>query len=104
MTSVCLSRNEVRIRLTGDRWAHIVEEHCELAGLREEVLETVAAAERVLAGGAGELLAVRHVESDKALVVVYKETDPDDGFIITAFLTRRLERLDRRPQLWPPQT
>ena len=104
MISVCLSRNQARIRLTDERWAHIVEEHCEMAGLREEVLETVTAAERVLAGGAGELLAVRHVEPGKAIVVVYKETAPDDGFIITAFLTRRLGNLDRRQQIWPPRT
>lgn len=35
MEAVCLSRGQVRIRLTAERWAHIVEEHCELAGLRE---------------------------------------------------------------------
>ena len=104
MTSVCLSRNQVRIRLTDERWGHIVEEHCELAGLREEALETVTDAERVLAGNAGELLAVRPIESGKALVVVYKELTPDDGFIITAFLTRRLQNLDRRQQIWPPKS
>ena len=53
------SRNGVPIRLTDERWTHISEEHCELAGLRLEVLETVANPDRVLAGGAGELLAVR---------------------------------------------
>jgi hypothetical protein len=104
MTAVCLSRNRVRIRLTDERWAHVVEEHCELAGLREEVLATVSDAERVLAGAQGELLAVRKMEPDRVMVVVYKETAPDDGFVITAFLTRRLASLDRRQQIWPPRT
>jgi hypothetical protein len=104
MNSTIRSRNGVAIRLTDERWAHIVEEHCEMAGWREEVLETVQMAERVLAGNEGELLAVRQVETGKACVVVYKETGQDDGFIITAFLTRRLANLDRRQQIWPPQT
>ena len=36
-----LSKNGVPIRLTDERWTHITEEHCELAGLRLEVLETI---------------------------------------------------------------
>ena len=95
------SRNSIPIRLTDERWAHIAEEHAELAGFRDEVLETVSNAERVLLGGAGELLAVRMFEPGKAMVVVYKETGSDDGFIVTAFLTRRLASLDRREQVWP---
>jgi hypothetical protein len=90
--------------LTDERWAHIVEEHCELAGLREEVLQTLADAERVLAGAQGEILAVRMVETDKALVVVYRELEPNDGYVITAFLTGRLASLERRAQVWPSST
>ena len=104
MTRVVVSRNRVPIRLTDERWAHIGEEHSELAGLREDVLETVSDAERVVKGHLGELLAVRMLEPDKAIVVVYKESRPDDGFVITAFLTRRLESLNRRQQIWPPKT
>jgi hypothetical protein len=79
-----------------------MEEHAELAGLREEMLKTVSDAERVLKGSGGELLAVRMMEPDKALVTFYGEVSVDDGFIITAFVTRRLGSLDRREQLWPP--
>ena len=103
MTHTVRSRNGVPIRLTAERWSHIVEEHCELAGMRNEVLEVVSDAERVVAGQAGELLALRMVEQDKALVVVYREARHHDGFIITAFLTRRLASIDRRQQVWPPK-
>jgi len=99
MTASVTSKHGVAIRLTDERWAHVTEEHCELAGLRAEVLETVAEPTRVLAGGAGERLAVREIEAGKALVV-YREARTD-GFIITAFLTRRLAALNRRRQLWP---
>jgi len=50
MTASVTSKHGVAIRLTDERWAHVTEEHCELAGLRAEVLETVAEPTRVLAG------------------------------------------------------
>jgi hypothetical protein len=104
ITETVTSRGGIPIRLTDERWAHIVEEHPELAGLRPEVLTAIAEAERVLAGKCSELFAVRTIESGKALVVVYREVDSKDGFVITAFLTRQLEKLDRRPQLWPAKS
>jgi hypothetical protein len=102
MTEAATSRNAVTVRLTDERWAHIVEEHCELAGLRAEVLQTVSDAERVLAGRVGELLALRQLDPHTTLVVVYKEVTPQDGFVITAFLTTRPGRLERRQPVWPP--
>ena len=87
MLETAVSKNGVAVRLTDERWTHITEEHCELAGLRIEVLETVANPLRVMAGSEGELLAVRELSQDKHLVVVYRELK-NDGFIITAFLTR----------------
>jgi hypothetical protein len=95
-----LSKNGIVVRLTDERWAHITEEHCELAGMRLEVLEAVGNPLRVLAGGEGELLAVREISSKKHLVVVYRESE-SDGFIITAFLTSKVKPLNRRTQLWP---
>lgn len=50
--------------------------------------------------GDAELLAVREIEAGKYLVVVYRELN-NDGFIITAFVTRRAKSLHRRKQLWP---
>lgn len=38
MISTIVSKNAVPIRLTDERWAHITEEHGELAELRLEVL------------------------------------------------------------------
>lgn len=100
MSNVVISVNQVPIRLTDERWGHIMGEHGELAGMEIEVLETITNPDRVLAGNAGELLAIREVDMGKWLVVVYRETTAD-GFVITAFLTRRYRSLDRRNQLWP---
>ena len=100
MTETVTSKNGVTIRLTDERWSHICEEHAELAGYKLDVLEAIADAERVVAGGAGELLALKKQPDGKTLVAVYRG-DANDGFVITAFLTRREAALNRRKQLWP---
>ncbi len=100
MVNTIVSKNSIPVRLTDERWAHITEEHCELAGMRNEILETVAEPARIYGGSAGELLATRQIEVGKWLVVVYRELE-SHGFIITAFLTRRIASLERRKQLWP---
>jgi len=100
LSSRVTSKSGILIRLTDERWAHITDEHGELAGLRSEVLKAVEDPLRVVEGGAGELLAVRELDLGKYIVVVYREQE-NDGFVITAFLTRRLGSLTRRKQLWP---
>ena len=100
MISTALSKNGISIRLTEERWTHIADEHGELAGLRLEVLKAVEEPQRIVAGGGGELLAVREFDLGKYIVVVYREQE-NDGFIITAFLTRRIGSLERRKQVWP---
>ena len=82
---------------------HVVEEHAELSELKSAVLQVISEASAVLLGGDGERLAVREIEAGKMLVVVYRELSPTDGFVITAFVTRRVKQLFRRSQLWPPQ-
>ena len=90
----------IRIRLTDERWAHIAGEHGELAGMRDNVVATVSSPDAVFEGGFGELLAARQDDSGRWLVVVYREI-ANDGFIITAFLTRRYRSLSRRARIWP---
>ena len=97
---VVRSKNNVPIRLSQERWFHIVEEHSEMAGYYFEVLEAVEEPEAIYAGKAGEHIAVREVEKGKYIVVVYKELGKEDGFVITAFLTRRAKQLERRRKIW----
>lgn len=100
MIEKVLSKNDVSIRLTDERWTHIVEEHCELAGMRLEVLEAVSSPSRILEGKAGEPFSVQETLKGKQLVVVYRELKTD-GFIITAFITSKRNVLNRRNQLCP---
>lgn len=95
------SKNGVPIRLTGERWLHITEEHSEMAGYYFEVLETVQEPEAIYKGKAEELLAAKEIQPGKYMVVVYKEISKEDGFVITAFLTERFGQIKRRAKLWP---
>jgi hypothetical protein len=96
------SRNGVSVRLTAERWQHIVRRHPEMDGQREWVLETVAGPDMIQQGDFDELLAVRFYPETpltrKFLVVAYRELGPEDGFILTAYLTRRPSA--RRVTIW----
>jgi hypothetical protein len=98
---VIKSKNNVPIRLPEIRWFHITEEHSEMAGFYFEVLETVEEPEVIYRGKDDECLALKEIKKDKYIVVVYKEVSKTDGFIITAFLTKRKKQFDRKQKLWP---
>lgn len=96
------SRNRIPIRLTTERWSHIIDRHPEMVTQRDRVLETVSKPEIIQAGDFGELLAIRLYEKTpltrKFLVVAYREAAADDGYILTAYLARRPS--SRRDMIW----
>ncbi len=98
---IARSKNGVPIRLTQERWFHITEEHSEMAGYYFEVLETLQEPEAIYQGKSEELLAAKQIEAGKYLIVIYREVSPEDGFVITAFLTSRINQVERRTRLWP---
>jgi len=89
---VAYSVNGVPIRLTYERWYHIVENHDELASYFYEVLETIGEPEIIIRGNKGTLKAARNIRKRRWLVVVYRELSKYDGFVITAYL------LDSKPK------
>lgn len=96
------SKNSVLIRLTNERWEHIIENHDDLTEKTSEVLNTVAQPDIILQGTQNELLAVKKIQ-EKWLIVVYKEITEKDGFIITAFITSRIQYLLHKKILWKKQ-
>lgn len=101
MDKIAISRNGVSIRLPDERWQHIIERHGGLDDQQDFLLEAIADPERIIIGNDGALMAVKEIEVGKVLVVVYKEETAEDGFVITAFPTRRINSLNRRIQIWP---
>ncbi len=65
-------------------------------------LETIEKPFAIFEGNAGELLAAREIEPGKYIIVAYREVSSEDGFIITAFLTRRWNQIERRKKIWQP--
>ena len=96
------SINGVPVRLTEERWKHIINRHPEMRLQRDRVLQTIAEPDVVQEGDFGELLAIRLYSNtpltSKFLVVAYREVASDDGFVMTAYLARRLSA--RRRAIW----
>lgn len=99
---IARSRNGVPNRLTEERWQHIVHGHQEMTSLRDWALATLAEPDMIQQGDDGALLAIRSWPelplAGRFIVVAYRETGPEDGFIVTAYVTRRPSA--RRVTLW----
>jgi len=93
------AKSGLTIRLTEERWQHIADQHPELVNLQPNVIQTLEDPDKILEGNDGELLAVRFLDDNKYLVTVYRELE-SDGFIITAYSTRRINPLNKRKELW----
>ena len=61
---VVISQSGVPIRLTDERWFHIVENHDDVAGYYDEVLEAIEEPDTILRGHRGALIAVLWVEGN----------------------------------------
>jgi hypothetical protein len=98
------SVHAVSVRLTAERWQHIIVRHPEMHGQQDKVLETVASPHLIQQGDFGELLATRLYPetplTTKYMVVAYREMGSDDGFIMTAYFTTRPSA--RRAVIWKP--
>jgi hypothetical protein len=97
---VALSVEDIPIRLTAERWFHIVENHDDMAGYYDDVLETVENPDIVVRGYQGSLIAVRGYGRRQYLAVVYRQVSAEDGFIITAYFTNKI---DRKKAIWRRQ-
>jgi len=93
------SINNVPIRLTDERWIHIVENHDDLAGYYDEILNAIECPDYVIKGYQDALIALKQKEAGKFLAVVYKEINENDGFIITAYFTSKI-KIEREVILW----
>ena len=86
------SVNGVPIRLTDERWEHIVSNKLYMDRHYEKVLEAIEKPTWILRGYAGALVAVLSIARRSYLHVLYREINQDDGFIITAFIARKVHR------------
>jgi hypothetical protein len=105
---MAVSINNVKVRLTQERWLHIAEYHRELINFQLEILLTIAEPDRVFfspTGAQPNFAAVKVFDRladyglAKNLTVHYKELPGSSGFILTAFVISD-KRLKKRFRLW----
>jgi len=103
MISTVISKNGKELRLTAERWSHIVEAHDYMAGNQDLVFETLENPDYIVGGGQGEFIALKHYKKNiylgKGVVVIYKEKEKE-GFVITAFMTSEPERIIKKGVIW----
>lgn len=97
-TPEVLSKNK-KIRLTEERWKHIILMHPNLSTKQKKVLNTIRNPEGIIKGRKGELLAISKLSIGSYLVVIYKENG-NDGFIITAYDTTDTKWLFKKELIW----
>ena len=97
---IAYSVNGVPIRLTEERWAHIVDNKPYMRAHHGKVLAAIEGPTWVLRGYAGALIAVLSIGRRQFLNVVYREISRDDGFIITAFISRKINKGN---VIWPKE-
>jgi hypothetical protein len=90
----------VQIRLTDERWTHIVTAHADMREMQEAVLSCIEDPEFVVRGDDDEFIAIRELRTDRWLCVVYR-IETDDGFVISAFRISRDRYFRRRKPVWP---
>ncbi len=88
----------VPIRLTDERWEHIVSNKPYMSAYYETVLDAIERPTWILRGYAGALVAVLSLGKRQYLHVVYRELDQQDGFIVTAFIS---QKVNRSAIIWP---
>jgi hypothetical protein len=97
-----ISKNNIPVRLSNERWLHITTGHPETAGLYFEILETIENPLCIYEGNYNELIAVGRIGNipDKFIVVVYKEISLSDGFVITAYLSNKMQSFKKKKIIW----
>ena len=91
--------------MTDERWYHITTGHPEMAAFYDEILETIEQPEIVYLGNSDEYLAVKKLKNkySKFIVVIYKEINDNDGFIITSFITNKMLYFVKKEMIWKQQ-
>lgn len=98
---VAYSINSVPIRLTEERWDHIVSNKPYMASYYDHLFEAIERPAYILRGHSGTQVAIMTLGRQGYLHVVYRELNQNDGFIITAFIS---EKLNRSAIIWPTKS
>ncbi len=96
---IAISKNGIPVRLTEERWFHISENHDDLAGHYDDVLIAIEDPDYITEGYSKAFIALKKITKTKFFAVVYREVSKEDGFVITAYFTSKLN-LEKEVILW----
>lgn len=95
-----LSKNKIKIRLTEERLDHILTSHPEISEYVLDIGKIINKPDYLFEGRKGEYFAVLNKKTFY-FVVIYKEDKvKKDGFIITSFITKRINYLLKKKLIW----
>ncbi|WP_111670027.1 hypothetical protein [Algoriphagus litoralis] len=99
---IVYSFDKIPIRIPTERWEHVILGHPEMIDFEIEVFETLSNPDVVFEGNNLEKIAVKDylINLGKIIVVVYKELNKEDGFLVTSFLTSKMSRLEKKKMIW----
>ena len=85
---------------------HITTGHTEIADYYYEILETIEAPDIIYEGNNYAKIAIKKLQETfrKFMVVIYKETNVGDGFIITAHFSDNEQKFKKKEILWKRQS
>ena len=100
-----ISKNNIPIRLTSERWRHIMIGHPEIADFYYEILKAIENPDIIYEGNNDAKIAVKKFEEifPKFIVIIYKEISAQDGFIITAYFSTKKQEFEKKKILWKQQ-
>jgi len=95
-----VSINKIKIRLNSERLSHILTNHPEMVEYVFYIGKAVNQPDYLFEGTKGEFFAVLRIKN-LFIVVIYKEDKiKKDGFIITSFITKRINYLLKKKMIW----
>lgn len=95
-----ISINKIKIRLTNERLNHILTSHPEVSDYIFDIGKTIIKSDFLFEGNQGEFFAVLN-KKVFYFVIIYKEDKAKkDGFIITSFITKRINYLLKKKLIW----
>lgn len=94
------SINKIKIRLSSERLNHILTNHPEITEYIFEIERAITSPDFVFGGKGGEYLSVLDRKTFYFVVIYKEDKAKKEGFIITSFITKRINYLLKKKLIW----
>lgn len=95
-----VSLRKIKIRLTDERLDHILTSHPEISEYVFDISKTISNPDYLFEGSKGEYFAILDKKAFYFVVIYKEDRVKKDGFIITSFITKRINYLLKKKLIW----